>query len=258
MIPVALSIAGSDSGGGAGIQADLKTMQTLKVWGTTAITCVTAQNLKGVTQIQPIDPIVVAEQIRTVCEGFPVKAIKTGMLYSADIIESVVSSIQGFSNIVVDPVMVATSGSLLLLPEAIEALKTKLFPLAALVTPNIPEANELLGKEISSLEEIKKAATTLYFRYKVPFLVKGGHLKGNSIDNVFYDGKVLEVITGKYYNVRFTHGTGCTLSSAITAHLALGKNLLDSIKESNKFVENAIKNFVQFSEESGGLNLTNC
>ena len=259
MIPVVLSIAGSDSGGGAGIQADLKTMHTLKVWGTTVLTCVTAQNLNGVIAIQPIESKIVAKQIQAVCEGFPVKVVKIGMLYSKEIIEVVSKMIDQFSisQIVLDPVMIATSGSLLLLPEAIESLQQELFPKATLITPNIHEASQLAGKKLEKLEDIKISIKALYNKYTTPILIKGGHLGNKEAIDIFYDGNNIHFFSGKYHDTPFTHGTGCTLSSAISSYLALGNSLLESIEKAKKFVEKSIENYVAFSKNSGALNVFN-
>ena len=259
MLPVVLSIAGSDSGGGAGIQADLKAMHTLKVWGTTALTCVTAQNLNGVIAIQPVETDIVAKQIQAVCEDFPVKVAKIGMLYSKEIIEIVSKMIDKFSipQIVLDPVMIATSGSLLLLPESIELLQKELFPKATLITPNIHEASQLAGTKLSKLEEVKISIKKLYNKYMTPILIKGGHLEKNKAIDIFYDGKNIHFFTGEYHEAPFTHGTGCTLSSAIASYLALGNSLLESIKKAKNFVEKAIKNYVVFSKNSGALNVFN-
>ena len=187
---IALTIAGSDSGGGAGIQADIKTFSACGVYGASVITAVTAQNLEGVRAIQAVDPQVVEAQLLAVLEGYPVKAIKTGMLFSRDIIETVAAVLSEHVRIplVVDPVFAATSGSRLIKPRAVRVLAERLFPLAVLVTPNLPEAEFLCGRKISSLDELRQAGETLYEKYKVPFLMKGGHLPGRAVD-LLVDGR---------------------------------------------------------------------
>jgi hydroxymethylpyrimidine/phosphomethylpyrimidine kinase len=241
---VALTVAGSDSGGGAGIQADLKTFRAHGVFGTSAITCITAQNPARVSAVQPISPRLVTEQMDRVFEAFPVGAAKTGMLYDAAIIEAVAHGFarRKFAKLVVDPVMVASSGALLLKKNAVTALTTRLFPLAAVVTPNLAEAEVLTRRTIRTLDDLRMAARALAERYGVPFLVKGGHLPGaNRAVDVLFDGK-------RFYEYRAaivpkikTHGTGCTFSAAIAANLALGHGLTESIARAKRFVTMAIR-----------------
>lgn len=253
-LPIALTIAGSDSGGGAGIQADLKTFAALGVFGTSAVTAVTAQNPAGVSAVQAIDPEVVAGQIRQVLEFFPVCAIKTGMLMSAAIIEAVASALEqsipstaaaapaeGRIPLVLDPVMVATSGARLLEDDAVEALGTRMLPLASLVTPNMDEAVLLSGREVSADTHLEPAAMAIYEKFGVPVLVKGGHLRESeeAID-VFYAGGKAEFFSAPYLRQVNTHGTGCTLSSAIAVYLMRGFPLEDAISEGKNYLHQAL------------------
>jgi hydroxymethylpyrimidine kinase/phosphomethylpyrimidine kinase len=230
--PVALTVAGSDSGGGAGIQADLKTFHALGVFGTSAITAITCQNPDRVSAVQPVSPRIVAGQIDRVLEAFPVRAAKTGMLYNAGIIEVVAA--RRWKNLVVDPVMIAGSGALLLRQDAIRALGTQLLPRATLVTPNVPEAEILLKHKVTSAA---KAARELSEIFGVPFLVKGGHLPGEPVD-ALSDGH--EFPARRVPRVKL-HGAGCTYSAAIAAHLALGCNLVEAIGRAKLFVTQAIR-----------------
>ncbi|MDD2765625.1 MAG: bifunctional hydroxymethylpyrimidine kinase/phosphomethylpyrimidine kinase [Opitutaceae bacterium] len=225
---VALTIAGSDSGAGAGIQADLLTFAAHEVFGTTAITCLTAQNPDGVTAIEALPASFVAEQIQQVHRYFKVRALKTGMLFSAEIISVVADFLRRQRQIpaVVDPVMVATSGAVLLPPEARTALKEKLLPCAALVTPNLDEVGVLLGEKPATPAAMAAAGRQLVQTYGVPFLVKGGHLAGGDLTDLLVkpNGQVSTYTAQRVTGVD-THGSGCTLSAAITANLARGLGL---------------------------------
>ena len=250
---VALTVAGSDSGGGAGIQADLKTFRAHEVFGTTAITCITAQNPDRVSAVQAIEPRIVAGQLDRVFEAFRVGGAKTGMLYDAAIIETVAAGFarRKFRKLVVDPVMVASSGALLLKKNAVAALTTKLFPQAAVVTPNLAEAELLAQRSIRTLDELRTAARSLAEKYGVPFLVKGGHLRGTkqAVD-VLFDGKRFhEYRAAIVPNVK-THGTGCTFSAAIAANLALGHGLTESIARAKRFVTKAIRHSLNLGRHS--------
>lgn len=240
---IALTVAGSDSGGGAGIQADLKTFHAHGVFGTSAITCITAQNPDRVSAVQALAPRLVAEQMDRIFEAFPIGAAKTGMLYNAAIIAIVARGLarRRFRRIVVDPVMVASSGARLLKNDAIAALVTGLFPQAAVVTPNLAEAEVLLQGSIRTLDELRAAARLLAEKHSVPFLVKGGHLPGGkeSID-VLFDGKRFYEYRAKRVPHIKTHGTGCTFSAAIAANLALDHSLAESITRAKRFVTRAI------------------
>ena len=242
--PIALTIAGSDSGGGAGIQADLKTFAALKVHGTSAITCLTAQNPCRVRAIEPCSPTMVREQIAAVFEELPPAAAKTGMLFSAEIIRVVAKVLrQRRFALVVDPVMIATSGAELLQKDAVRALTTELLPLATVITPNVPEAEALLGTKIHEPEDLRRAARELFERHGCAALVKGGHLKtGDEAVDVFYDGRTELLLGSPRVSGVKTHGTGCTYSAAITALMARGETLERAVQGAKTFVANAIAN----------------
>ena len=239
---VALTVAGSDSGGGAGIQADLKTFSACGVYGASVITAITAQNLEGVRAIQAVRPAVVEAQLRAVLEGYPVKAVKTGMLFNSGIIEVVADVMASYAKIplVVDPVFAATSGSRLIKPKAIRTLCERLFPLASLVTPNVPEAEFLCSGAIRSLEDLREAGDLLYDHYGVPFLMKGGHLPGAAVD------LLLDTRGGKYYKTGLvrhvnSHGSGCTFSAAIAAFLARGSDLRGAVEQAKAFISASLR-----------------
>lgn len=239
--PVALTIAGSDSGGGAGIQADLLTMTGLGAFGTTVITCVTAQNLTGVSSVAPLPPTEVAAQLEAVLTGFPVAAAKTGMLYSREIIDVVVERIErdGFPPLVVDPVMVATSGARLLREEAVSAYRDRLLPRAALMTPNLDEAAVLLGRPVDSESALLDAARALFDRCGCPVLIKGGHLPGDPVD-LLWDGHAARRWSGARIGGVTSHGTGCRLSAGIAARLAHGDTLPSAIDAARAFLRRAL------------------
>ncbi|PRR70169.1 Hydroxymethylpyrimidine/phosphomethylpyrimidine kinase [Moorella humiferrea] len=237
----ALTIAGSDSGGGAGIQADLKTFAALKVYGTCAITAVTAQNTVGVEGIFELPAEFVGRQIDAVLKDIGADAAKTGMLSSVAIIEVVAAKVQeyGVKKLVVDPVMVAKSGDYLLAKEARRVLKEKLLPLALVITPNLDEAGTLTGRNIDSEEGMVEAAKALH-DLGVPYvLVKGGHLSGAATD-ILYDGREIRRFTAPRLDNRHTHGTGCTLSAAITAFLARGLAVAEAVAAAKEYIQLAI------------------
>lgn len=241
--PVVLTIAGSDSGAGAGIQADLLTFAAHNVFGTTAITCLTAQNPDGITAIELLPAPFVAEQIQQVHRYFQVCALKTGMLYSAEIIGVVADFLRAQPKIpaVVDPVMVATSGSVLLKPEALSAVREMLLPLAALVTPNLNEVAALLGVRPSTPGEMTEAAEKLVQTYGVPFLVKGGHLPGGELTDVLAEpGCTPHTFTSQRVDGVDTHGSGCTLSAAIAANLAKGVGLDSAVEAARMYLWRAL------------------
>lgn len=252
-LPVALTIAGSDSGGGAGIQADLKTFSALGVFGTSAITAITAQNPQGVAAVQGVEPQLAAQQIAQVMDYFKVGAVKIGLLYSAEIIHAVAEALeQAIAQrnsgeeklpVVVDPVMIATSGARLLKEDAVDALGKRIFPLASLITPNMDEAALLSGQQVNTDEHLAPAAEEIYRRYGVPVLVKGGHLKGNdeAID-ALYEGKAAEYFAAPYLQQVDSHGAGCTLSSAIAVYLMRGFPLADAISEGKNYLHQALAN----------------
>jgi hydroxymethylpyrimidine/phosphomethylpyrimidine kinase len=267
-LPVALTIAGSDSGGGAGIQADLKTFAALGVHGASAITCLTAQNPRRVLAVEPCSPEMLRQQIKTVLEELRPAAIKTGMLFSAENVRVVVDLLvgQGYQRaglgaskrsndasrgrsrrqspqppLIVDPVMVSTSGAQLLEPSAITKLKEQLLPLATLLTPNLSEAGILTGKKISSIETMRAAAKEIHSRFGCAVLVKGGHLKNSrEATDIFFDGETELLLSTPFVKGLRTHGTGCTYSAAICAALALGHDLPRAVAIGKNFVTAAI------------------
>jgi hydroxymethylpyrimidine/phosphomethylpyrimidine kinase len=242
--PVALTIAGSDSGGGAGIQADLKAFAARGVFGTSALTCLTAQNPDEVTSVVEVSVSFIESQILTVLSYFPVQSAKTGMLFSEPIISKVSEILQSKNSIqlVVDPVMVSTSGSKLLLDSAIQTMKDKLIPLAAVITPNLDEASILLDSRIESVDDMKDAAISLFKIWRVPVLMKGGHLKNqNDLSDILYDGKSFHSYVKPLIPGVNTHGTGCTYSSAISAELAKGKSLPEAVGNSRDYLHKCLE-----------------
>jgi hydroxymethylpyrimidine/phosphomethylpyrimidine kinase len=242
-VPIALTIAGSDSGGGAGIQADLKTFAALGAHGTSAITCLTAQNPKRVSGIQSCSPDMVRRQIEAVFAELPPRAVKTGMLYSASIIRVVVNFFQRGKRppLVLDPVMVATSGAVLLKSSAIELLKNKLLPLATIVTPNLDEAEILTGRKLKAVEDLRLAAKEIHRRFGCAALVKGGHLRGGrEAADIFYDGRMELLLTAPFIRGVSTHGTGCTYSAAIAGFLAKGLPLARAVFAAKQHITAAI------------------
>ena len=240
---VALTIAGSDSSAGAGAQADLKTFTALGVYGLTAITCIVAETPGKVSRIQAADPEIVREQIELLLKNFPVAGIKTGLLCNAEIVAQVVRSLRKVKKrrLVVDPVMVATTGDVLLAPEAIQIYERKLLPLATLITPNLDEAARLLGDSIRDLAAMHRAATTLAKKYGTAVLLKGGHLRGRRAIDVLSSGDCTKEYSAAFLPGVKTHGTGCTYSAAITAELAKGTELIRAIAIAKKFVLSAIR-----------------
>jgi hydroxymethylpyrimidine/phosphomethylpyrimidine kinase len=258
--PIVLSIAGSDSSAGAGIQADLKTFTALGVYGLTAVTCIVAEVPRRVSRIEPVTARMVREQIEVLLKNFRVGAIKTGLLCSAEIVCAVARAIHDvekktarFIPFVVDPVMIATSGDNLLERDAIDAYKDKLFPLATLITPNLDEAALLLESSIKTRKQTENAAKALAKKYGVSILLKGGHLHGdNAIDLLFHNGELTEFSAPFVRGVE-THGTGCTYSAAITASLASGFSLVQAIGRAKKFVTESIKRHLHWTSESGDI-----
>jgi hydroxymethylpyrimidine/phosphomethylpyrimidine kinase len=240
---VALTIAGSDNSAGAGAQADLKTFTALGVYGLTTITCVVAEVPGKVSAIHPVPAEVVAEQIRLSLTAFPVAAVKTGMLYSTEIVGRVADLLEGTAMpLVVDPVMVATSGAPLLRPEALEIYRKRLFRRATIVTPNMDEVAVLTGGPVRTLEEMRAAGAGLVERYGCAWLLKGGHLTGDeAVDLLFHaDGRVTELRAARVAGVA-THGTGCTTSAAVAAGLARGMGLEEAVEQAKRFVTEAIR-----------------
>jgi hydroxymethylpyrimidine/phosphomethylpyrimidine kinase len=254
-IPIALTIAGSDSSAGAGIQADLKTFNALDVYGISAVTCVVAEIPGKVSRIEPISVEMVREQIEVLAKSFPIAAIKTGLLCSAAIISAVAESMVDLGRkipLVVDPVITATNGDPLLEPGAIETYQRELFPIASLITPNLDEAAQLLGDKIQDRESMKRAGKELARKFKTAILLKGGHLHGDeAVDLLFANGQVVEFSEPFVRDVA-THGTGCTYSAAITAGLAAGMPLPDSIARAKQFVTECISNRLRWKSNTGG------
>jgi hydroxymethylpyrimidine/phosphomethylpyrimidine kinase len=254
-IPRALTIAGSDSGGGAGIQADLKTFMALGAYGMSAITSITAQNTLGVFGIEDISPEVVAKQIDVVAEDIGVDAAKTGMLSSAAIIEAVAESLarNDIRNVVVDPVMVAKGGDKLLRDDAREALKQLLLPRCLVVTPNLPEAEVLAGMAIRSEADFKKAGDAILALGAPNVLLKGGHLEGPEAIDYLYDGATMTPFRAERIDTQNTHGTGCTYAAAIAAGLARGLALADAVHEAKQYLTGAIRHSLNLGKGHGPL-----
>jgi hydroxymethylpyrimidine/phosphomethylpyrimidine kinase len=256
--PVALTIAGSDSSAGAGVQADLKTFAALEVYGISAVTCVVAETPGLISKIEPVSAQLISAQLEVLIKGFPIGALKTGLLYSAEIISMVAKKVGAMSPesrppLVIDPVMVATSGDQLLREGAVEIYERELFPLATLITPNLDEGAQLLGERINNLEEMRTAGQSLAKKYNVAILLKGGHLTGkipNAIDLLFHNGKISEFSAPFSIGVT-THGTGCTYSAAITAGLACGLSIEEAIRRAKGFVTAAIAQHFRWKTPTG-------
>lgn len=240
--PIALTIAGSDSGGGAGIQADLKTFSALAVYGASVLTAVTAQNTRAVSAVELLSPALVTAQLEAIFTDLPPHAVKIGMLGNADNTAAVAAFLRKHAGmpIVVDPVMVAKSGDKLLHDSAIAALRDELLPLATLITPNLPEAGVLLGRDIRDEDAMQRAAEELLTLGCRAVLLKGGHLPGTHSNDLFTDGVQTLWLPAPRHPGRNTHGTGCTLSSAVTAHLARGHALQDAVTRSKAYIQAAI------------------
>lgn len=253
---IACTIAGSDSSGGAGIQADLKTFQELGVFGTSVITALTAQNTLGVHGIFPTTVEFVQAQLKAVLEDLEVKAIKTGMLFDAEIIAGVVSILKDQQiPLIVDPVMIAKGGASLLQQQAILAMKEQLLPLATVCTPNIPEAEVLTGRTIETAEDIELAGRDLLALGVKCVVMKGGHLQGEkAMDTVFISDAPTFVMETERYDTKHTHGTGCTFSAAITAEMAKGQTLKEAIIEAKKYVQLAISHPLNIGHGFGPTN----
>lgn len=241
----ALTIAGSDSGGGAGIQADLKTFQELGVFGMSAITALTAQNTLGVHGVYPQSLEAIEAQIDAVLSDIGADAVKTGMLFSAEIIRLVSRKLKEYEvkNIVVDPVMIAKGGAALLQDEAVKALIEELLPLATVITPNLPEAAKILGcEEMKTVSEMKEAAINLHKLGPTYVIVKGGHLENDQAIDLLYDGKEFFAFEKERIATKHTHGTGCTFAAALTAELAKGSSIHQAMDVAKKFIHAAILN----------------
>ena len=254
-VPTAMTIAGSDSGGGAGIQADLKTFAALGVYGTSVLTAITAQNTLRVTAVHEVPPETVAAQMDAVFTDIGADAVKTGMLSSAPIIEVVAEELRrhGVQRLVVDPVMVAKSGDRLLREDGVEALRTLLLPLATVVTPNVPEAEALAGMKIGTGDDARLAARRIVEMGAGAVVVKGGHLPGDAIDRL-YDGQAFSEFSAPRIETSNTHGTGCTFASAIAAGLAKGSNVTEAVAAAKEYVTQALKSSYPLGHGHGPLN----
>lgn len=254
-VPVALTIAGSDSGGGAGIQADLKVFFALGCHGTSALTALTAQNTRGVEAIQEVPPDFVESQITAVTSDLDVKAVKTGMLATASIVETIARSVERLGlPLVVDPVFVSKHGASLLQEEAIGALKTSLLPHATVVTPNLYEAEGLVGHAVRDLDSMEAAARILHGLGAANVLIKGGHLETDEATDLFSDGRAVRLLEGPRYETEDTHGTGCALAAAITAHLARGEEVARAVDLAKDFVAGAIRHGLRLGAGHGPVN----
>ena len=251
-----LTIAGSDSGGGAGNQADIKAMSANGVFAMSAITAVTAQNTEEVTDVFELPLSIIAAQIDAVFDDFDVAAVKTGMLSSVEIVKVVAKLLkpQNVTNLVVDPVMIAKSGHRLLKPDAVEALMHELIPLALVVTPNIHEAQQLSGIEIKTLNDARRAAKIIHRLGCRHVLIKGGHLLEDRATDLLYDGRFFELFKSEFIDTPHTHGTGCTFASAIAAHLALGKPLTQAVTAAKAYLTEAIRHGLSIGHGKGPTN----
>ena len=251
----ALTIAGSDSGGGAGIQGDLKTFAALGVYGISAITAVTAQNTRGIVDTRVLPADVVAAQIETVASDIEIHATKTGMLATAAIVEAVAAAIEELElpMVVVDPVMVATSGHRLLDDDGVKALKLELLPRAMVVTPNIPEAEVLGERPIRSLDDTRDAARRIHALGPSAVVITGGHSAGDEIVDLLFDGETFTPFVTRRVYTRNTHGTGCAFAAALAAHLALGHGLADAIAHAQAYVAGAILHALALGKGTGPI-----
>ncbi|GFN32877.1 bifunctional hydroxymethylpyrimidine kinase/phosphomethylpyrimidine kinase [Paenibacillus xylaniclasticus] len=254
----ALTVAGSDSGGGAGIQADLKTFQELGVFGMTALTAVTAQNTLGVHGIYPLTVEAVQKQMDAIGEDMGTDAVKTGMLFNTDIIRGVAEKIVQYKwdKVVIDPVMVAKGGSVLLMEEALRALREVVMPLALVVTPNVPEAELIAGMKIRSLEDRKEAARIIAGQGARNVVMKGGHDESDphTVIDLLFDGRDFYEFRSPRLVTRHTHGTGCTFAAAVTAELAKGRGVLQSVEVAKAFIEAAIEDTLHIGRGHGPTN----
>lgn len=250
-----LSIAGSDCSGGAGIQADLKTMLANGVYGMSAVTALTAQNTTGVQGVFPVSPEFLAMQLDSIFTDIFPDAVKIGMVSDAALIEVIAEKLRQYKakNIVVDPVMVATSGASLIRDTAVQTLKEKLFPLATIITPNIPEAEVLTGDKIGSPEAMARVATELGEKYGCAVLCKGGHSMNDANDVLYTDG-IVHWFEGKRIDNPNTHGTGCTLSSAIASNLSKGETLPEAVRKAKEYLSHVLSAMLDLGKGSGPLN----
>jgi len=257
ILPICMTIAGSDSGGGAGIQADLKTFASLKCYGVSVLTSVTAQNTKGVDDIHIVPNQVVENQIKSIKNDMKFSAVKTGMIPEKIMVESIVYCLSSEKklNLVVDPVIVATSGDKLVSEESIEAIKKMLFPIAKIVTPNLAEAEVIVKKRITTKNDLKDACKKIVDLGANSVVIKGGHFfESDYSEDTLFDGKDFFYFTTKRIETTSTHGTGCTFSSAIASHLALGFDLVNSVDKAKLYVTESINNAYKIGHGNGPLN----
>jgi hydroxymethylpyrimidine/phosphomethylpyrimidine kinase len=251
-----LTIAGSDSSAGAGLQADLKTFAAFGVYGTSAVTAITAQNTAGVIESVALPADLVTAQIEAVAADIALHATKTGMLATAAIVEAVAAAIKELELplVVVDPVMVSKSGAMLLDRDGVEMLKTELLPCAAIVTPNIPEAETLSGRRIESIEQARAAAAEILQLGAAAVVITGGHMPGETLVDLLFDGGIYTELQASRIYSQHTHGTGCTFASAVAANLALGHSLVDSVLHAQAYVRGAIEHAQPIGQGHGPLN----
>jgi hydroxymethylpyrimidine/phosphomethylpyrimidine kinase len=254
-VRIALTIAGSDSSGGAGIQADLKTFAALGVYGASAVTAVTAQSTLGVIETLALPADLVTAQIEAVAGDLPIHSTKTGMLANAAIVEAVAAAIKELelTQVVVDPVMMSKSGARLLDDDGVQMLKAELMPRSAVVTPNIPEAEALSGRRIQSIEDLRAAAFEIHQSAGSAVVITGGHGTGDYIVDLLYDGEVFTEFGSARIDTRHTHGTGCTFASAVAANLALGHTLVDAVARAQAYVAGAIRHALAIGHGHGPL-----
>ncbi len=256
MRPQVLTIAGSDSGGGAGIQADLKTFQELGVFGTSVLTAVTAQNTRGVHGVEAVSPKLITQQLDAIGSDFSIAACKTGMLFDAARIEAVATGVKRhvFNRLVVDPVMIAKGGAPLLQDTAIDALKTSLLPLATVVTPNVPEAEVLTGLTIRSFNDRLEAARRMLAYGVRAVILKGGHLEGETAEDLIMTESEVFLLSAPRIQTSDTHGTGCTFSAALTAELAKGRSIMEAAVTAKRFIQSAITHGLEIGAGHGPTN----
>jgi hydroxymethylpyrimidine/phosphomethylpyrimidine kinase len=251
-IPAILTIAGSDCSAGAGLQADLKTFQHFGIHGLTAVTCIVSETANIVRRVDPVDPSLLEDQILLMLDSFPLEVVKTGMLGSAKHVSCVAEIFRSHPHIklIIDPVMIASTGTSLIEPDAIYAYREKLLPLAHLITPNLPEAETLLGKKIPSLDEMSCAAKFLSEEFGCAVLVKGGHLDSKDCTDLLYDGHSEHRFTSPRLAVQASHGTGCTLAAAIAANLAKGRELTGAVSMAKEYLNDCLKTSYRFVNSS--------
>jgi hydroxymethylpyrimidine/phosphomethylpyrimidine kinase len=251
--PVAMTIAGSDCSAGAGMQADLKTFQHFGIHGLTAVTCIVSETANIVRRVDPVDPEMMEDQIRLMLDSFPLSVVKTGMLGSAEHVRRVAEIFREHPEIqlVVDPVMVASTGASLIEPDAVETYRSELLPLACVITPNLPEAETLLGKTIPDLAAMESAARKLAETYGCAVLLKGGHLGVPECTDILFDGVSIHRFTSPRLEVKASHGTGCTLAAAVASGLGLGKTLPEAVAIAKQYLNETLASSYSFQSPNG-------